>query len=253
MTQAALCPGVAQRLAQFQARLAELSDERTKAWFESYLKGMATYRGVRTPTVTRELKAWLVQSGASSLPAGRQLNLCRKLVQSEYCEDKFAAFIWIQTRLIDELAIDDLLGEAQLWLESGWLSDWSTNDWFSVRVMQPAFVRHGLAVRRRLEWWASEEDVWRRRASIVPFRAVVDDERYHPSLRRLTAKLVTDERRFVQTALGWVLADLSKVYPDVADELFDRYFGAFLPEVIRRHTKHLPRHEAFKARLSQET
>ncbi len=38
---------------KLQTRLDEVSDEKTRNWFESYLKNVISYRGVKTPVVAK--------------------------------------------------------------------------------------------------------------------------------------------------------------------------------------------------------
>ena len=70
--------------------------------------------------------------------------------------------------------------------------------------------------------WRTAADLWQRRSTIVPFRAVVRRAEYHPLIEATVAALVTERH----------LDDLS-------------------PEVIRRHTRHLPRHAVYKERKRQ--
>ncbi|MDE2975254.1 MAG: DNA alkylation repair protein [Gemmatimonadota bacterium] len=79
-------------------------------------------------------------------------------------------------------------------------------------------------------------------------RAVVRDDSYHALIETTIAALVVEKERFVQTGIGWVVSDLSKSHPGKAAELVERHFDSLSAEVVRRHTRHLPEHAAYRAR-----
>ena len=107
-------------------------------------------------------------------------------------------------------------------------------------------VRTGTA--ERIAGWRTADDLWQRRAAIVPFRVVARDESYHPLIETTVAALVGERARFIQTGIGWVVSDMSKAHPGVAAALVERHFDDLSAEVIRRHTRYLPDHERYKAR-----
>ena len=61
------------------------------------------------------------------------------------------------------------------------------------------------------------------------------------------ATLAGDDEHFIQTGIGWVIGDLSKTHPDVAATLVERHPEQLSPEVIRRRTRLLPRHAAYRS------
>ena len=62
------------------------------------------------------------------------------------------------------------------------------------------------------------------------------------------AALVNEKERFIQTGIGWVISDLSKSFPGLAEAMVDRHFDDLSTEVIRRHTKRLPKHRTYGER-----
>ena len=115
-------------------------------------------------------------------------------------------------------------------------------------MLSPLIRRGGSGVAERVAGWRVAGNLWRRRAAIVPFRAVVRDEAYHPLIEATIAALVGERERFTQTGIGWVVSDMSKSYPKKAAAIVERHFGDLSAEVVRRHTRFLPGHEGYKAR-----
>ncbi|MCY4159996.1 MAG: DNA alkylation repair protein [Bacteroidetes bacterium] len=235
-------------ISDLQGRLDKAADPQTKIWFENYLKHSIQYRGVKTPEVTRILGKWRNVHDLQQVSEADQLTLAAALIRQEYAEDKFAGTLYIQKYLLKKVEMDSLLAKAEDLFSSGAFFDWSTTDWFCVRVLGPAIVHHGLEAGKRVAGWCEKSNLWHRRASIVPFRGVVRDEAYHQLIKSTIAILVKEQERFIQTGVGWVISDLSKVYPREATALVECHFDRLSAEVIRRHTKYLPDHKTYKAR-----
>ena len=239
---------IAAPVADLQGRLDAAADPATKAWFENYLKHAIGYRGVKTPAVAQIVTEWRVERGLDGLGDADQLGLARSLVEEPLAEDKFAGILYMQKYLVRRLEPDRLLAAAEGLFAGGAFFDWSTSDWFSVRVLGPLIRRGGTGVAERIAGWRTAGDHWQRRAAIVPFRAVVRDEAYHPLIEGTIAVLAGERERFIQTGIGWVVSDMSKAHPEVAAALVERHFDELSAEVIRRHTRYLPEHEGYKER-----
>ncbi len=240
--------GISELIYDLQRRLDDAADMHTKRWFENYLKHAIRYRGIKTPEVARIVAEWRKFHGLQQLSGEEELDLAVSLIRQEHAEDKFAGTLYIQKYLQKRVEADNLLTEVEDLFSCGAFVDWSTTDWFCVRVLGPAIVRHGPEVAERIAGWCRESNLWNRRASIVPFRAVVQDETYHPLIKSTIIVLVKERERFIQTGIGWVISDLSKVYPHTAEILVECHFDNLSAEVIRRHTKYLSNHDNYKAR-----
>lgn len=222
------------------------ADEKTKQWFDNYLKGAIEYRGVKTPMVTKLVTSWKKDYNLTQYSIEEQLALCELLLQSRFAEDKFAGTIYLQKFLCKTLPWQQLVSFSAGLFESGYFFDWSTTDWFCVRVLDPTIIRHGLQAAAHIVQWRTAQNLWQKRAAIVSFRHATKDSQYHDLIKKVIADLVTDERRFIQTGIGWVLADLSKPYPKEAEALFRKYLAQLSREVIDRHAKHLAVHKELK-------
>jgi len=229
-------------------RLKSASDPSTKKWFENYLKHVIAYRGVKSPDVSRIVSQWRKDKEIERFSDEVQLSIAKTLIQGRFAEDKFAGTIYIQKFLLRKMDFSRILCTAEELFDAEEFFDWSTTDWFSMRVLGPLIQRHGEPAARRIAQWRSADDLWQRRSSIVPFRAAVSDEDYHPMIFETIAQLVCERDRFIQTGIGWVISDLSKVHPKAAAMQVERHFEKLSTEVIRRHTRYLPQHEKYKQR-----
>lgn len=232
--------------AELVQQIEQHSDLKTKQWFDNYLKGAIAYKGLKTPQVAKLVKAWHKRHNLSQYELEEQLLLCCDLIAGEFAEEKFAGTIYLQTFLLSKLDYEFLLEACDRLFQNGYFFDWSTTDWFCTRILDPAIVKHGLEAANIVAGFRRSENLWQRRASIVPFRHPSKDSQYHPTIERIIADLLPSDERFIQTGIGWVLADMSKLYPAEAEAIFRQYFHQLSREVIDRHTKHLSCHKALK-------
>jgi len=233
--------------------LNQSSSEETKEWFENYLKGVIKYRGVKTPEVTKIVSRWAKEHKILDSDYLEQLDLATALIHSEYAEDKFSGTIFIQKFILAPLlkgskkdSKNKKALEASFLLkyfdtaiyQKGAFYDWSTNDWFVVRVLDPLLAANLNLSSIFLEW-ASRENLWQRRSAILAFRHAAKDAATHEIIEKIIDKLVIEKERFIQTGIGWLISDLSKSHHDKAAALVEKYRGLLSKEVLKRHTKYL--------------
>ena len=231
---------------KLQNQLQKASDPKTKKWFENYLRNVISYRGVKTPLVCKILAQWRFEEGLSDWSFQKQLEIACNLIRQKKAEDKFAGTIYIQKYLIGKINSKILLEKFDQLYKENCFWDWCTTDWFCVRVLNPMIILHGKSVAETIAGWRKRKNFWQRRSSIVSFRKASEEKKYHGLIKKIVADLVNEQDRFIQTAVGWVLSDLSKNYPEVASRIVENHFNLLCPEVIQRHTKHLPRHKTYK-------
>lgn len=80
---------------KLQTRLEKVSDQKTKKWFENYLKNVISYRGVKTPTVAKIVSHWRVDEAIDKLPLKKQMEIACDLIREKKAKDKFAGIIYI--------------------------------------------------------------------------------------------------------------------------------------------------------------
>lgn len=225
---------------------------KTKAWFDGYLKGAISYRGVPIPKVRELACAQWAADGYGAKTLFTQLEFVGLLLSQAKAEDKFAGILLTQEKVLGKETAYEVLNLFEEAFESGAFFDWSTVDWCCTRVLGPLLVLGPASLRTRVARWTASNDVWKRRAAIVSQRNLLAVEPQEVDrAASIIKKLLPDEERFIQTGIGWYLADLSKRDPEYAARLFMKHFKALSPEVIRRHAKHLPQHKEWVALKKQ--
>ncbi len=111
-------------------------------------------------------------TGADRLSAQVQIDLALAQLAQPYCEDKLVGILALSERLLDHLAIEHVPQLARVF-EQGHIEDWSTCDWYCVKVLG-RFVAKGADRRERAEATVCERNVG-------------------------------DPARFSQTSVGWLL------------------------------------------------
>jgi|GEM_PF-2868490 len=232
---------------QLQNQLQQHANPKTKAWFDNYLKGAISYYGVKTPQVKTLVKQWYLKNHLQSLPIAEQVSLCQQLMQLPYAEEKFAAIIYMQQYLLQQMSSQQLLDLCEWVFKNNCIDDWSTADWFTIRVIAN-ILTNDMQSLPTIQQWSQSKSLWQRRASIVAMRVLVKNEAYIEVIAQTIDVLVDDSQRFIQTGIGWTLSDLSKYFPKRAAAIVEQYFDLLSQEVINRHTKYLPNHSEYKKR-----
>ena len=202
---------------ELQAELERRASPEKKAWWENYVKG-ASFRGTPMSEVRSAVVGWL--DAHPELSTRQTKRLAVDLMRQPLTEDKLAGILILAEHLIDQLGIEDLPGFRALLAEEH-LGDWSSCDWFCVKVLGQMLVRSGERERIADEIieWSRSGDLWVRRAGMVAFVNLAP--KGDAALPGLTERLLIgaqrnarDERRFAQTSVGWVLRELSITEPE---------------------------------------
>jgi 3-methyladenine DNA glycosylase AlkD len=112
--------------------------------------------------------------------------------------------------------------------DRGHVDDWSTCDWYCVKVLG-RFVERGEDRRERAEAiaaWRVAPTLWQRRAAVVSFVNLAPrGERFFEGFPDLLLAVclanVADPARFSQTSAGWLLRELSRAEPDRVQAFLD--------------------------------
>jgi 3-methyladenine DNA glycosylase AlkD len=227
-------------------KLKDNCDLKTKQWFDNYLKGTIEYRGLKTPQITTLVKEWHEQNNLKQYDTSDRLKLCSDLIANSFAEDKFAGTIYIQKYILNKIDYKILLDKCNLFFQQGYFFDWSTTDWFCTRILDPIIINNGAIAAEIVANWSNSDNFWQRRASIVSFRHPSLYREYHPFIEKIIQRLVEEDERFIQTGIGWVLADMSKKYPTEVETIFRKYIKQLSKEVIDRHSKYLMSHQELK-------
>ena len=161
--------GLIERL---QSRLNARATAATREWWTKYLRGAASFRGVKMRDVRTALHAWFEEERLRvHLSVGRQKDLALMPPEEDHTEDKLAGVLFLQEILLPAGALDwrsDLPRFERLF-DEGYIRDWNICDWFCVKVLGPLVEQQGEACTRAISGWREGDGVWRRRASVVAF------------------------------------------------------------------------------------
>ena len=232
--------------------LDDLADEKTAVWFTNYLKGEIKYRGLKTGMLKNVLSKFFVDTGANTLSISEQLAHIRYWLAKPMAEDKLIALLWLQEGLKfnlkyskDSSFIDQVLDLLEDTFQKGHIHDWSTNDWLCVRVLEIVPEKYPQCIPRLMKW-SSSNSIWQRRSSILSFKKSGKNGKYFENIEHLIKNLLPSDERFIQTAIGWVLSDISRKFPEKSLQLFEKHFMDLSHELIVRHAKYLTNYESLK-------
>jgi 3-methyladenine DNA glycosylase AlkD len=220
-------------------RLDERANDRTRAWWNRYLKGAIAFRGVPMGGVREVVHALWSERELSNRPRDEQFDLVLALFAQPSAEDKLAAILALGELLIDDLTAADVPVLAEPFAR-GHIADWSTCDWYCVKVLARLLERAPDAgeAAEAIASWRSAPGLWQRRAAAVSFVTLArhGDAR----LRNLTKLVldvcsanVRDPERFSQTSVGWVLRELSHVDPAAVTAFVDEHAESMSAEARR--------------------
>jgi hypothetical protein len=89
-------------------RLDALATEKSRAFWERYLKGVVPFRGVPMASIRKAVHAWWRSDGPSALGVPAQKELALRLFEGGFCEDKLAGTLVLQEILLSELTLRDV-------------------------------------------------------------------------------------------------------------------------------------------------
>jgi 3-methyladenine DNA glycosylase AlkD len=236
--------GLIERL---QLRLNVHATDDTREWWTKYLRGTASFRGVKMGDVRKAVHAWFKEERLGEhLSVGQQKDLALMLLKENYSEDKLAGILFLQEILLPAGALDwhsDLPRFARLF-DEGYICDWSICDWFCVKVLGSLVERQGEGCARAISQWREANSVWQRRASVVAFAnlAKVGDQNF-PGFTEMVLEncthLLGSQERFVQTGVGWVLRELSRSDGGRVKGFVEANLDRFSREALKNAIKYL--------------
>jgi 3-methyladenine DNA glycosylase AlkD len=187
---------------------------------------------------TRSIALDWFRAGGFDDPVG----LCLDLGSHQISEMKLAGIAIMEHDLVPNALMDagDLVRIRRA-LHSGSYDDWNTCDWMCVKVIgrlvdgaQPADHRSVLA-------WTSSDVLWEKRAGLVGFVNHLPHTELSAGLDEAfltaAATIVTDQRRFAQTAAGWTLRELSHREPGLVRTFVDRHGSSMSGEARTSATR----------------
>jgi 3-methyladenine DNA glycosylase AlkD len=165
-------PAFGSLIDRLQLRLNASATAATREWWTKYLRGAASFRGVKMEDIRIAVHTWFMEEQLGEyLSVAQQKHLALMLLEEDHTEDKLAGVLFLQEIILPEGALDwpsELPRFARLFVE-GYIRDWSICDWFCVKVLGPLVEQQGESCARAISEWREADSVWQRRASVVAF------------------------------------------------------------------------------------
>jgi 3-methyladenine DNA glycosylase AlkD len=241
-------PALEDLIERLQLRLKAHATDETREWWTKYLRGAASFRGVKMGDIRTAVHAWFEEEQVGEyLSVGQQKGLTLMLLEEDYSEDKLAGVLFLQEILLPEGAQDwrsDLPRFARLFSE-GYIRDWSICDWFWVKVLGPLVEQQGEPCVRAIAEWRDADSVWQRPASVVAFANLArKDDQNLPGFTEMVldncSHLLGSQERFAQTGVGWVLREFSRSDQSRVIGFIEATLDRFSREALKNATKYLP-------------
>jgi 3-methyladenine DNA glycosylase AlkD len=235
-------------IARLQLRLNARATAATREWWTKYLRGAASFRGVKMDDVRAAVHTWFEEEQLGKLlSVDQQKDLALTLLEEDHAEDKLAGVLFLQEILLPEGALDwrsDLPRFARLF-DEGYIRDWSICDWFCVKVLGPLVEQQGESCARAIAKWRDAESVWQRRASVVAFANLArKGDQNLPGFSEMVldncSYLLGSQERFVQTGVGWVLRELSRSDQGRVMRFVEANLDRFSREALKNAIKYSP-------------
>ena len=228
-------------IAELQRCLAKHARRSTREWWESYLKGVIPFRGVKMGDIRRCVHGWWSHDGSPQ----DQRQIAYTLMRQEHTEDKLAGILILAEVLLPAARFGrSHLPELARLFDQGYIYDWNTCDWLCVKALGPLVDDQGRPAAEAVAAWSSAANLWRRRAAAVAFvnLAPAGDGNFGGFTDLLIgacARLVADPERFAQTGAAWPLRELSLAEPGRVTTFVETHHHRMSGEAIRSATAKL--------------
>ncbi len=151
----------------------------------------------------------------SNLPFGQQLAIWDELWRTENdFWPRLHAFFFLERHLRKESELLEMWPIIVQWQEQ--VDDWGLCDALA-KIYTKILAAAPDEVYARLKEWNTNENLWKRRQSVVSLLYYSRTKKQHPTfsqIRQLIAPLLPDKEYYVQKGVGWALRELHTVYPN---------------------------------------
>ena len=151
----------------------------------------------------------------SGLPFTEQLAIWDELWRTE---DNFwlrlHAFFFLERHIKKEAELKEMWPVIVCWQEQ--VDDWGLCDALA-KIYTKILVVAPREVYEQLKKWNTDENLWKRRQSVVSLLYYSRTKKQHPTfnqIRQLVTPLLADKEYYVQKGVGWCLRELHTVYPN---------------------------------------
>lgn len=139
------------------------------------------------------------------LPTQEQLDLARKLIQSEYGEQQSIALSILEPNY--EYFAPDKFAELDQLVR--YLHGWSKIDAYTGSLLRQVLFKYPAEFTNLVAQWNQDLDMWLRRASVVLFtRKVAKSGKFNDVALNFCENLIFDQEDLVLKGVGWSLKDM---------------------------------------------
>lgn len=217
--------------------LSEAADAQKAAWLENYVKHDIKSLGVGIPEIRDIVKTNVKITGFNNLNSDEQFLALTQLISGKYTEEKLAAVLYIRLFLLKEHETE-ILRNVSDWFDKEYITDWNVCDWLCVRILTPLIASEENRALSEFRNWNTSANLWKARASLVPFAAVKNPEKHLQLIREFSTVLIKRDERFCKTAVGWVLRVISKEEKKFVSDFLSEHSNFTTPEVVKNATKY---------------
>lgn len=213
-------------------------NEKTKNWWENYVKHDTKFLGVGIPKIRELLKKWYEENNIPHYSISDQVLLSKLMLQGEYAEDKLAGILLLQLYLYKCAEWREIVEMLESVFESGFIYDWNICDWLCVRVLGPLVKLNGADCAKYISNWSEAKNLWQARSSVVTFANLTSEKQFKPLFLKSCKTLIKREERFAKTGVGWIMRELSKTDKESVVKFINTHKGYFTKEVMKNSTKY---------------
>jgi 3-methyladenine DNA glycosylase AlkD len=182
-------------------------DLRYKKVLQGFFKEKIKSYGVRSSNTKQIAKKYFNE--IKNLDKNKIFSFCEKLLKSGYGEEKSIAFDWA-FRLKNQYQKQDFK-IFENWLKR-YVSDWGDCDNFCTGVLGE-FLLQFPEFFKKVKSWTKSESRWLKRASAVILIYSIRKNKFLKESFQISNILLTDKDDLVQKGYGWMLKELSNLYP----------------------------------------
>lgn len=202
---------------------------------------------------------WWADHGLGAHPATVGKRIALALIEQRGSADKLAGIFVLHDRLGDQLRATDLASFERLF-DCGHLEDGALCDAFGVQVLGTLLqrVRGRAEIARALATWRNADTPWQRRAACAALTALAPHgDAALPGLAQLIfqmcAAVIWSPDRIDQTAVGWLLRELSRGEPTRVEAFVRRHARFMSRECARLAVEKLARKKDLLAHWKRAT
>lgn len=208
------------------------ANEKKKIWWENYVKHNSLFLGVPMADLRQVLKKWCVEN---SISTEEKEELVLELFSGCYAEEKLLGILMMSEHMT-RVSNNRILSLVERIFEKELITDWNICDWLCVKVLTPRLEMDDFS--KRLFEWSKSENLWFRRAALVPFASLKQHKVYESVIFKISKELIVSDQRFSKTAVGWVLREMMPYHKDVVLEFCRVHIDFMSNEVLNNILKH---------------